>query len=319
VEIMPTAAVLTIASALSMLVVAKGFSLRVLPLTAPLGPESRGGTIFLRPFLSLLCAISLGACARPIESSQPISSSFGAAGKTSLSRNVRVVNWNIYKGTRTRFVSEFARLTRQADVVVLQEMSTHGAGSGPQGTVTAARGRSYVMAHAIRYRDGLAGCATGATANPVRSKVLLTGNSEPIVGTPKSSIVTVYRIAASGGELLVANTHGLNLAGKFPFDLEPFRRQLAVVGEEIARHRGPVVWAGDFNTHDREKTDLLFAETARLRLAHVNVAESHYLTRWPGGFVLDHVFVRGLRDVRARAMPGNGSDHTAIELTFRLP
>jgi endonuclease/exonuclease/phosphatase (EEP) superfamily protein YafD len=31
------------------------------------------------------------------------------------------------------------------------------------------------------------------------------------------------------------------------------------------------------------------------------------------------VFVRGLRDVRARAMPGNGSDHTAIELTFRLP
>jgi endonuclease/exonuclease/phosphatase (EEP) superfamily protein YafD len=175
------------------------------------------------------------------------------------------------------------------------------------------------MAHAIRYRDGFAGCASGATANPVRSKVLLTSNNEPIVGTPKSSVVTIYRIAGSVDELLVANTHGMNLAGEFTFDLEPFRRQLAAVGEEIAHHRGPVVWAGDFNTHDREKTDLLLAETVRLGLAHVHVAKSHRLRKSLKGFVLDHVFTRGLRDVRARAMPGNGSDHTAIELTFWLP
>ena len=275
--------------------------------------------MILRRFLSLLCAIGLGACASPIESSQPISSNFGAAARTSLSRSVRFLDWNVYKGTRARFGSEFARLTREADVIVLQEMSTHGAGRGPQANVTAVGGRSYVMAHAIRYRDGLAGCATGATANPVRSKVLLTSDSEPIVGTPKSSVVTVYRIASSGDELLVANTHGMNLAGKFTFDLEPFRRQLAAVSEEIARHCGPVVWAGDFNTHDREKTDLLLAETVRLGLTHVEVAESHRLMKSPDGFVLDHVFARGLRDVRARAMPGNGSDHTAIELTFRLP
>ena len=275
--------------------------------------------MILRRVCSLLCAICLAACASPIKSSQPISGTFGAAARTSLSGNVRFLDWNVYKGTRKRFGSEFARLTRNADVIILQEMSTHGAGRGPQATVTAVEGHHYVMAHAIRYGDGFAGCATGATANPVRSKVLLTSNSEPIVGTPKSSVVTVYRIAGSDDELLVANTHGLNLAGKFPFDLEPFRRQLAAVGEEIAHHRGPVVWAGDFNTHDREKTELLFAETARLGLAHVDVAESHHLTKWPGGFVLDHVFVRGLRDVRARAIPGNGSDHTAIELTFRLP
>ena len=275
--------------------------------------------MILRTFLSLLCAIGLAACASPIKSSQPISSTFGTATKTSLSRSVRFLDWNVHKGTHTRFGSEFARLTRNADVIVLQEMSTHGAGRGPQGTVTAISGHHYVMAHAIRYGDGFAGCATGATANPVRSKVLLTSNSEPIVGTPKSSIVTVYRIAASGDELLVANTHGLNLAGKFTFDLEPFRRQLAAVGEEIARHRGPVVWAGDFNTHDREKTDLLLAETARLGLAHVEVAESRHLMKSLDGFVLDHVFARGLREVRARAMRGNGSDHTAIELTCRLP
>ena len=79
------------------------------------------------------------------------------------------------------------------------------------------------------------------------------------------------------------------------------------------------MWAGDFNTHDREKTDLLLAETARLGLAHVEVAESRHLMKSLDGFVLDHVFARGLREVRARAMRGNGSDHTAIELTFRLP
>jgi endonuclease/exonuclease/phosphatase (EEP) superfamily protein YafD len=272
-----------------------------------------------RTFLCLFCAIGLAACASPIKSSQPISSNFGAAARTSLSRSVRFLDWNVYKGTRTGFGSEFARLTRNADVIVLQEMSTHAAGRGPQGTVTAVSGRSYVMAHAIRYRDGFAGCASGATANPVRSKVLLTSNREPIVGTPKSSVLTVYRIAGSGDELLVANTHGMNLAGVFPFDLEPFTRQLAAVSEEIARHRGPVVWAGDFNTHDREKMDVLLAETARLGLAQVHVAESHHLMKSLEGFVLDHVFTRGLRDVRARAMPGNGSDHTAIELTFRLP
>jgi endonuclease/exonuclease/phosphatase (EEP) superfamily protein YafD len=74
-----------------------------------------------------------------------------------------------------------------------------------------------------------------------------------------------------------------------------------------------------FCTHDREKTDLLLAETGRLGLAQVHVAESHRLMKSHKGFVLDHVFTRSLRDVRARAMPGNGSDHTAIELTFRLP
>jgi endonuclease/exonuclease/phosphatase (EEP) superfamily protein YafD len=275
--------------------------------------------MIFRAFVSVLCAIGLGACASPIESSQPISSTFGAAAKTSLSRSVRLLVWNVYKGTHTRFGGEFARLAQNADVIVLQEMSTHGAGRGPQETVTAISGHTYVMAHAIQYRGGFAGCASGATANPVRSKVLLTSNREPIVGTPKSSVVTVYRIAGSGDELLVANTHGMNLAGKFTFDLEPFRRQLAAVSEEIARHRGPVVWAGDFNTHDREKTDLLLAETSRLGLAPVHVTGSHRLMKSLQGFVLDHVFTRGLRDVRARAMPGNGSDHTAIELTFRLP
>lgn len=284
-----------------------------------LAVQSRGGTMTFRAFLSLLCAIGLAACASPIESSQPISSTFGAAARTSLPRSVRLLNWNVHKGTRTRFGSEFARLTRNADVIVLQEMSTHSAERGPQGAVTAIGGHGYVMAHAIRYRDSFAGCASGAAANAVRSKVLLTSSSERIVGTPKSSVVTVYRIAGSGDELLVANTHGMNLAGKFTFDLEPFRRQLAAVGEEIARHRGPVVWAGDFNTHDREKTDLLLAETARLGLTHVHVAESHHLMKSRKGFVLDHVFTRSLRDVRARAMPGNGSDHTSIELTFRVP
>jgi endonuclease/exonuclease/phosphatase (EEP) superfamily protein YafD len=295
------------------------FSPRVLPLIARPGHSISWRHYDFRAFVSLLCAIGLGACASPIESSQPISSTFGAAARTSLSRSVRFLNSNVHKGTHTRFGSEFARLTRNADVIVLQEMSTHGAGRGPQGTVTAVSGRSYVMAHAIRYRGGFAGCASGATANPVRSRVLLTSNSEPIVGTPKSSVVTVYRIAGSGDELLVANTHGMNLAGKFTFDLEPFRRQLAAISEEIARHRGPVVWAGDFNTHNREKTDLLLAETVRLGFARVHVAESHRLMKSLQGFVLDHVFTRGLRDVRARPMPGNGSDHTAIELTFRLP
>jgi hypothetical protein len=66
---------------------------------------------------------------------------------------MRLLDWNVHKGTRTRFGSEFARLTRNADVIVLQEMSTHGAGCGPQGAVPAISGRSYVMAHAIRYRD----------------------------------------------------------------------------------------------------------------------------------------------------------------------
>jgi hypothetical protein len=104
--------------------------------------------MIFRTFLSLLCAIGLAACASPIESSQPISSTFGAAARTSLSRSVRLLDWNVHKGTRTRFGSEFVRLTRNADVIVLQEMSTHGAGRGPQGTVTAISGRSYVMAHA---------------------------------------------------------------------------------------------------------------------------------------------------------------------------
>jgi endonuclease/exonuclease/phosphatase (EEP) superfamily protein YafD len=278
-----------------------------------------GDSNVFRALLSFFCAIALAACAGPLESSQPISSTFGAAARSSLFQNVRFLNWNIHKGTHARFGSEFARLTRKADVVALQEMSTHGLRRSPQEIVAAERGHRYVMAHAIRYRDGVAGCASGASANAIRSKVLVTSDREPLLDTPKSSVITIYRIAGSGDELLVANTHALNLAGKFTFDLEPFRRQLAAVSQEIARHRGPVVWAGDFNTHDREKTEVLLAVTGRLGLSPVHVAESRYLMKSLDGFVLDHVFTRGLDDVRARALPGKGSDHTAIELTFRVP
>ena len=79
--------------------------------------QSRSGTTILRGFLSLLCAIGLAACASPIESREPISSKFSAAERTSLSRSIRPLDWNVHKGTCTRFDSEFARLTRNADVL----------------------------------------------------------------------------------------------------------------------------------------------------------------------------------------------------------
>ncbi|RME72228.1 MAG: endonuclease/exonuclease/phosphatase family protein [Planctomycetota bacterium] len=262
---------------------------------------------------------------RAVEAGLPPVLSFGA-GPASLAASLDgeafdVVVWNAHKGRDEGFARAFATLVRHADLVLLQEAwaaAPGGGGSAMQRAMLRARGLGWRLA--VSWVDPgpplrCTGVATGARARPVGCERLLSPATEPLVGTPKAALLTRYRLRCDGDRsstLLVANVHLLNFVST-----ATFARQLEQIGSAIARHRGPVLLAGDFNTWSEAKRDRLARLAQRLGLAPVRFdghgADSDARTR-VFGHPLDHAFVRGLRVLAAHVETTGASDHHALRL-----
>jgi endonuclease/exonuclease/phosphatase (EEP) superfamily protein YafD len=107
---------------------------------------------------------------------------------------------------------------------------------------------------------------------------------------------------------LVVSTHALN----FTF-LGPYEDQLLDIADRINRHRGPVIWAGDFNTWNGGRWDTLYELASTLGLQAVHFDEDYRM------MVLDHVFIRGLKVKAARVLnEWITSDHSPLALQLQL-
>jgi endonuclease/exonuclease/phosphatase (EEP) superfamily protein YafD len=135
--------------------------------------------------------------------------------------------------------------------------------------------------------------------------------AEPWLRIPKAALVTRYRLA--NGELLsVVNVHGVN----FALGTAEYRAQLDALRARLARHAGPVIVAGDFNTWSEDRKDVVAAVARELGLtavAYTDDKRSRFL-----GEAVDHVYYRGLRAEPAQVVTVSSSDHHAVRVTFRL-
>ena len=221
----------------------------------------------------------------------------GQPSADAVPRAFTVVVWNVHKQAEA-YEDELPGLTTP-DLVLLQE------DIGPNvGAPLAERGKAQ---HVVSFRYVRGGAMTGVTtwtrAEVLTSVPLRTEAREPIVGTPKSALVSLLPFEG-GGRLLAVNLHGINVRGA-----RLLERQLVAIEAVVRDHDGPLLVAGDFNTWSRRRRAVVEGFAGRLGLRAVFEGEDAPR--------LDAVFVRALEVLEARVVDTKSSDHDALVVRLR--
>jgi endonuclease/exonuclease/phosphatase (EEP) superfamily protein YafD len=214
-------------------------------------------------------------------------------------QTLRVLSWNVHKAADEGWERDLARYASESDLVLLQEAVMTESFRG----VLDNAGHDWIMTGAFARRGEERGVLVAARVRALDGCSVRT--FEPLFPVPKSALVVRYRLGQNAS-VAVANLHGVN----FTLGLTRFREQLEAVGDELSRHQGPVILAGDFNTWSEQRHDVLVEVAARLGLVSVLIEPDG--RRRTLGRHLDHFYFRGFRLVRASAPKVSSSDHNPI-------
>ena len=144
---------------------------------------------------------------------------------------------------------------------------------------------------------------------------------EPLIRIPKSAVISWLPItnqrtdtrAGSRETLAIANVHSIN----FELSLDAYRAQLEALADALAGHRGPIIFAGDFNTWSDARDRVVAGITTRLGLIELDLRVDQRAVFF--GRHLDHIFIRGLQIMDVSALPVTSSDHNPMAATLRIP
>ena len=222
-------------------------------------------------------------------------------------REINVVSWNIHRNTTAGWEADLARFAKASDIVILQEA-----------TLTAALRDQFaqsnrVWTHADAWAfDGINSGVLTAAAAPPRVACVQRA-AEPLITLPKSALIAWYRIAGRPEPLAVANVHSVN----FTLDLTVYQRQIENVIDVLETHKGPIIFAGDFNTWSPVRVKVLEDAAARIGLSEAKPRRGER-SRFMG-MLADYIFVRGLEVEDVWVETVTTSDHSPIRAKLRLP
>ncbi|WP_194437122.1 endonuclease/exonuclease/phosphatase family protein [Vibrio fluminensis] len=220
---------------------------------------------------------------------------------------LNVLVWNIYKQNRTNWQSALEYLSQDKQLLLLQEASMtpelrqwidHGKWSGN-------------IVDAFKAFDTKAGVLN--LAHELPQKACAYTEMEPWLRLPKSAIYATYPLS-SGQSLAVVNIHAIN----FTYGTEEYHRQLGSLATVLAKHSGPMIIAGDFNSWSEERLRVMKSLLEKLKVKEATYQPDHR-KQFINGLPLDHLFYRGLVLEKAKAPTSDASDHNPIEVYFRLP
>ncbi|USD39356.1 endonuclease/exonuclease/phosphatase family protein [Ferrimonas sp. SCSIO 43195] len=222
-----------------------------------------------------------------------------------------LVSWNVHKQLGTPgWQQEFSDLQQQYSphLMALQEVNVDPAQAPSMLPYHYAFGANLVQF------DGHQSGVMSLAASPIQSTYLqLSAPTEPVTNTPKASLISEVTMA-DGQSLLMINIHGINFVTN-----SDYRRQLDTLEGAIDAHRGPVIFAGDFNTWSDGRKALLDALAQRQGLASVQFADSSGIKQF-FGHELDHILyscqltpVADSADVLSQF---TSSDHTPLYVQF---
>lgn len=223
------------------------------------------------------------------------------ATRAALPREVRLLNWNIKKGEQGALLAtDLPAFASGRNLVTLQE----GYESDfIKGILASLPSFSFYMASAFVHRNLMTGVITGASFEPTRLGFRRSPGNEPILNSPKMTGLAYFELEG-GGELLLANLHGLNFT-----DVKKFTAQIQDVMAVIAAHQGPSLLAGDFNTWADPRMKVLLEEAAKAGLEKVHFERSGRGQN-PN---LDHVFQKGCVVTKAWVVESvKSSDHDPL-------
>lgn len=218
---------------------------------------------------------------------------------------LRVMVWNIFKQQRTDWLAVLKTLSQNAQLVLLQE-----AQSTPELIRFATTHYlSTEQVPAFIFPQHPSGVMTLSHAHsmycfPLRER-------EPLIRLAKSALITVYALSDKR-LLMVINIHAVN----FSLGVESYKKQLDSVGEQLEKHHGPVIMAGDFNAWSQPRVSALYRFAHNMALKEVTFSDDQ--RRKAFGRPLDFVFYRELKVVAASVLTTEASDHNPLLVEFDM-
>jgi endonuclease/exonuclease/phosphatase (EEP) superfamily protein YafD len=120
------------------------------------------------------------------------------------------------------------------------------------------------------------------------------------------ALLVEYSLPTTQEHLLVANVHGINFVTN-----GTFYDHITQIIATLKGHRGPLIFAGDFNTWNSARLEFLQEQSRQLGLEQVQFRTD------PRRLPLDHIFYRGLKADQADILSNiNSSDHLPLQIEF---
>ena len=230
----------------------------------------------------------------------------GAAALPLPGPDLRVLSWNLHKNDDPGWDADLARFAAASDLLLIQEAAL----TARLERVLQDEGYNWLLASSFMLNDHATGVLNAARVRPASACVQRI--FEPLLQLPKSAAITRYEVKGIAQRLAVANVHSIN----FTLGLRDYRAQLEAIARELADDRGPVIVAGDLNTWNPARLEVVHDVMQRMGLVSVLPwidTRSRFL-----GHQVDHIFVRGLEVVDAEAPEVESSDHNPVLATLRV-
>lgn len=222
-----------------------------------------------------------------------------------LSSRLNILVWNVKKAEQKEaWLRDLKNLTQNSQLVLLQEGMQD---SYMPTALESIREMGWIMAKSfyMKIDQDATGVITGSTSQALNSWFLRSRDLEPLIKTPKISLLTSYPLS-SGEKILVINIHGINFQTP-----EPFFRQIDDIISFAKTWTGPIFFAGDFNTWIQSRLSYLVKQTESIGMKQVKFPND---TR-PAHKKLDHAFVRGCEVLSSNLnFTVTTSDHPPLEI-----
>ncbi|MEH6591341.1 MAG: endonuclease/exonuclease/phosphatase family protein [Halioglobus sp.] len=266
--------------------------------------KPRRWPVLLGTALTLLFVQSANALPTDHQCSDALGSSIDAPAQV-LDTPIRMLSWNIQKSGSVGWDLDLRDFASDRNLLLIQEASA-------QTSINDALPQTLFEAFAAGYSTArkTTGVLTLSSASPSLQCNFTAW--EPWLRTPKATIITEFQLADTDERLLVINLHAVN----FTVGLEDFISQLETLTPLIARHQGPLLLAGDFNTWSDGRQGFIDSFMARHQLAAVTF-QPDGRTRFRDK-PLDHIYLRGLKTLNAETKVVQTSDHNPLLLTLEL-
>lgn len=215
-------------------------------------------------------------------------------------KQLNIAIWNIHKSQDEGWQHDYLRIAKGADILLFEEMfvdkknllEAYNKTDFSWNMTT-----TFFMSHHVR-----TGVANGAKATALSALPIVSKETEPLVNSPKSMMVTQYQWSDRAEPLTVFNIHGLNFLGR-----RALIRQLHQADRVLAKLSGPIVFAGDFNTHTSDHREAVDAYMKKWNLTrHIWPSDHRDVAR-------DHVYSRGIKIVSSKLYENlKSSDHPLL-------
>jgi endonuclease/exonuclease/phosphatase (EEP) superfamily protein YafD len=217
-----------------------------------------------------------------------------------------VLSWNSHRGGHKDWNRDLIALGGEADIILLQEAALQSA-LDTQLDISA---NQWLMATAFQLDDREIGVMSAARVAP--HAYCVAREPEPLFKIPKIGLAAAYPLSGLEMSLLVVNIHIVN----YTINVDAVQRQIGALEQIVRAHEGPVIVAGDFNTWNDEREELVRQKMEELGMTSVAFDPDHRVSFF--NHKVDGVFYRGLEVTKSLSHQVESSDHNPLEVHFRL-